>query len=213
MSTTIDGSSNTLPLGGAGRDDPIVGPGGIQRNAPAMHILPSYVLGTKGKRTAMKARAAATKNPILAFACVAAYFAGEKYTVQEDKLDEYEEKHEDYKNCLTWSKYAHERKARATELDKACSGSGGFKSYVSSIIEGSFNDMDKGNDNKHNKDEWQAFIDVINKEKDIQSTDLNKISTEMDMAVKDCSEAEQMAANAVKRANDLMSTQGKTAGG
>ncbi|MDY0220920.1 MAG: hypothetical protein RBR67_07270 [Desulfobacterium sp.] len=73
--------------------------------------------------------------------------------------------------------------------------------------------MDKGADGKHSKDEWQSFADVLNQEKDMRSTDLNKLSTEMDMAVKDSSEAEQMAANAIKKAVDLMSTQGKTSGG
>lgn len=192
----------------------------MKKNTPKIfsgHIYPSYELGKEGGITLMRAKAESTKNPIVAFACVVSYFAGTQETIMKDKMDTYEEKHEEYKTCLNWSKYAHRKKAEATANNggrkNLAWGGGSFKTYINSITGDKFDKMDKGKDKWHNKDEWQAFIDVINKEKDIQSTDLNKLSTEMDMAVKDCSEAEQMAANAVKKATDLMSTQGRTAGG
>ena len=177
------------------------------------HIYPSYQLGRESGLALMRARVTSTTNPIVAFACVASYFAGKNEIAMEKKMDEFETQHEKYMKCLDWSQYAHERKASAVAEDGGVYGSSSFKSYINGITNNKFNSMDKGNDNYHNKDEWQSFIDVINQQKDMESTDLNKLSTEMDMAVKDCSEAEQMAANAVKKATDLMSTQGRTAGG
>ncbi|MCK5687329.1 hypothetical protein KAJ27_24550 [bacterium] len=177
----------------------------------------SHNLGVKGSKGAFQNRLANCKNPVVAFAYMASYFAGEQETVMNNKLEKYKEQHDEYKNCLRKSKYAHEKKAIAAadseSRKKLAKSNGSFESYINSITGNKFSKMDKGNDDWHNKDEWQSFIDVINKQKDIESTDLNKLSTEMDMAVKDSSEAEQMAANAVKKATDLMSTQGRTSGG
>lgn len=180
---------------------------------PTMNLLQAYNAGKDG-HTGRLSATMARQDPIENFALLASFFAGKQETVMNNKLKEYEDQHNEYKKVLRWSKYAHEKKAYATNKDKAVHGSGSYKNYMNGITNNRFtNEMDKNKDNKHNKDEWQSQIDVINKEKDMQSTELNKISTEMDMAVKDSSEAEQMAANAVKKANDLMSTQAKTSGG
>jgi len=193
------------------------GPGSIIR----AEILNAYDLGKDGKIGKITSQIKNCTNPIQAFAMLAAYFAGEQETVMSDKLEEYEQKHEEYKEVLAFSKIAHEGKAgcnsdNTTRSDGSeCYYDGkGFDEYMDDITEDQYSDgMDKNNDSKHEEDEWQDFIDDINKKKDMESTDLNKLSTEMDMAVKDSGEAEQMAANAIKKATELMSTQGKTAGG
>ncbi|MBI9089837.1 MAG: hypothetical protein JEZ12_11525 [Desulfobacterium sp.] len=176
-------------------------------------ILAAYELGKTGDLEAMTLQINSCTNPIQAFACVAAFFAGEQETIMGEKLEEYEAQHNEYKECLQYSKEAHEGKSETVSNKYSYSGSG-FDDYMNKISDGKYSSkMDKGNDGKHNKEEWQSFADVINQQKDMESTDLNKLSTEMDMAVKDSSEAEQMVVNAVKKMIELMTTQGKGAGG
>jgi len=177
-------------------------------------ILDSYAQGQGGNISGLKTSIKSCTNPIEAFACLAAYFAGKQETVMSKKLKEYEEKFNEYKKCLDYSKEAHVGKAGAAANKGTTNSTAGFNAYMNEITNNQYTDkMDKGKDGCHNKDEWQSFADVLNEQKDIRSTELNKLSTEMDMAVKDSSEAEQMAANAIKKAVDLMSTQGKTSGG
>jgi hypothetical protein len=177
-------------------------------------ILSSYKLGETGNVAGMKSKIGSCKNPIQAFACMAAYFAGEQETVMTQKLDEYETQHEVYKDCLAYSKEAHQGKASCPDKKKCSYSTKDFNAYMDRITDNKYSSkMDYKHDGKHKKEEWQGFADVINQQKDMESTELNKLSTEMDMAIKDSSEAEQMATNAVKKATDLMSTQGKTSGG
>jgi hypothetical protein len=179
-------------------------------------ILSSYAQGQEGDVAGLKSAINSSMSPIQAFACLASYFAGQEETKMATKLKEYEKAFNDYKECLEHSKEAHEGKAGAAAKDGCVSSKDieGFDTYMDKITNNAYSDkMDKKDDSNHNKDEWQSFADVLNEQKDLLSTDLNKISTEMDMAVKDSSEAEQMAANAIKKAVELMSTQGKTSGG
>lgn len=60
---------------------------------------------------------------------------------------------------------------------------------------------------------WDDQCTIINEEKEIQSTELNKLSTDMELTVEDSSTAQEMTANAVKKNSDLASTQGRTSGG
>ena len=180
-------------------------------------ILSSYAQGQKGNVAGLKNTINSGMSPIQAFACLASYFAGQEETKMAKKLKEYETAFNAYKECLGHSKEAHTGKASAA-ADKASGSTKGFDKYMNEITTNKYSkagdkSMDKKQDSWHNKDEWQSFADVLNQQKDLLSTDLNKLSTEMDMAVKDSSEAEQMAANAIKKAVDLMSTQGKTSGG
>lgn len=177
-------------------------------------ILSSYNQGKSADVSGLTTTINSSSSPIQAFACLAAYFAGQEENKMSKKLAEYETAFNAYKECLGYSKEAHEGKAGAAAKDGCTGSTGGFDTYMDHITNNAYSDkMDKKNDSSHNKDEWQSFADVLNEQKDMLSTELNKLSTEMDMAVKDSSEAQQMAANAIKKAVDLMSTQGKTSGG
>ncbi len=186
----------------------------VDASATPSIILSSYAQGESGDISGLGSSINSCTNPIEAFACLAAYFAGQEENKMSQKLAEYETAFNAYKECLGYSKEAHEGKAGAAAKDGCTGSSAGFDTYMDNITNNAYSDkMDKKNDSNHNKDEWQSFADVLNEQKDMLSTDLNKLSTEMDMAVKDSSEAEQMAANAIKKAVELMSTQGKTSGG
>ena len=156
-------------------------------------------------------------NPMCAFMLLTAYFSGKQESVMEGRMKEYEEKHNAYKETLDMSKEAHEGKAvigKNKKTKKYSPYSDGFKTYMDRITKDRFSDeMQKGNDTLHSKDEWGQMIDIINQQKDMDSTELNKLSTQMDAAVKDSSEAQQMCANAVKKVSDLMATLGKGSGG
>lgn len=164
-------------------------------------------------RLAMKNELKDSTNPTVAFATLSTFFAGQSELTMSLKLNEYQAKFDEYQDCLKFSKEAHEGKAE-TATTKYPVSSPEFNTYMNSITDDKFSSkMDKKSDGKHDKDEWQSFADIINQKKDMLSTELNKLSTEMDMAVKDSSEATQMAANAIKKAIDLLSTQGRTSGG
>lgn len=186
-------------------------------------------------RTGMQGELSGSTNPIISFARLAAFFAGQQSFKMELKLKEYTAQHDEYKLLLEHSQEAHTGQAEAARNDGLSNSSKTFNYFFNhkvlgrgdgpvtrtndkyaEIVEGQ-NDYilkyDKGNDSKHNKDEWGRIIGVINEKKDLESTDLNKLSTEMDMAVKDSDSAQQMAANAIKKSNDLMSTQAKSLGG
>lgn len=184
-------------------------------------------------RDEMGRKMTGSTNPVVAFARLAAFFAGQQSFKMQVKLKIYEEQHNYYKDVLDNSKIAHQGKlsAASAKKDKKIEDDDArckFNVFMNNhILEDGGNydrlthfygskligDIDPDGDNKHNKDQWDGFIQMIDKEKDIASTDLNKLSTEMDMAVKESDSAQQMAANAIKKANDLLYEQAKTSGG
>ncbi|MCG8564148.1 MAG: hypothetical protein MI747_03610 [Desulfobacterales bacterium] len=182
-------------------------------------ITGAYSAGKGGNISELKSVIQGGGSPIANFAMVAAYFAGQEEKTMQTRLNEYEKQHDKYKECLDVSKIAHQKKGEAASKNNAPHAGSTFKNYMVKIMGGGktgrdkFDGIDVNDDNKHNEDEMQSYIDVLNKQKDIESTELNALSTKVDMAVKDSSEAQQMAANAVKKATDLMSTQGRTSGG
>lgn len=203
----------------------------------SMGLLDGYNSGKKyGKLTSEDAKALSRinlgaklqkiDNPAKAFAVMAAFFAGQQEEVMSQKLKDYTTQYKTYKRCLDFSKNAHEGKAAAAAKgDKGASySSKEFDLYMNEITGNKFNNkydksiscdafMDKGCDGYHNKEEWQQYADVINQQKDMESTELNKVSNDMDMAVKDSSKAEEITASAVKKATELMATQGRISGG
>lgn len=157
-------------------------------------------------------------DPLESFALLAAYFSGQQNRKMEDKLEEYKEKTDDYKRVLNTSQKAHtylaDAKAQEGKDKEWPKCDNAFKNDMNWVLTGSgknFNDI--SDDKKLDDNEAQACVDAISQKKDMTSTELQAITTEMDMAVKDAGEAEQMAANAVKKLTDLISTLGKNAGG
>ena len=173
-------------------------------------------------------------SPAAAFACLSAYFAGLEQAEMNTLMDDYKDQHEVYAKCLTMSKFANEQKAEA-----AAAGDNGTSSWVmtpneeegvsgwsyKNYMEGILNDsedglfeLDQKSTNYLDKavftqDEWESQCDIINQQKDIESSELNQLSTDMELAVQDSSEAQEMAANAIKKLSDLASSQAKTSGG
>ncbi|WP_022665968.1 hypothetical protein [Desulfospira joergensenii] len=185
-------------------------------------------------RTDMEGDLTDAANPIVAFARLAAFFAGQQSFAMELKLKEYEEQHEFYQEVLENSTIAHQYKLKAAEADTDVGieeedDMRSFNKFMNSNVVTLSDDdrsnrlvhlgyrlgggVDSSNDNLHSKEDWEGFCEQIDQKKDMESTTLNKLSTEMDLAVKDSDSAQEMAANAIKKANDLMSTQGKTSGG
>ena len=185
-------------------------------------------------RQLMHSKLEGATNPIVAFARLAAFFAGQQEFKMQVKLEEYRVQHERYKKVLEYSKLAHQKKLEAANA-KADIGVAGrleqrdFNHFMNTeiltltaeekrdhwidanIYLGGGQDTDRNN--LHSEDDWDGFIKLIDKKKDMESTDLNKLSTEMDMAVKESDSAQQMAANAIKKANDLIYELAKTSGG
>lgn len=160
-------------------------------------------------------------NPIERFALVASFFAGVQTRKMEEKLEEYKTLTDNYKEVLHWSQRVQQWKVETKDGkdDVWMHYNDGTKFNQVIFPEGKnyINDFRRTHyDNTYHlfgKDEVQAVVDVVNQRKDMVSTELQKLSTEVDMAVKDAGEAEQMAANAVKKLTDLLSTQAKNAGG
>lgn len=187
-------------------------------------LVNAHSYGAKGDMSSARTQVKSLKNsPLEAFAVLASYFAGQQNKVMEDVLTEYTDKSNVYKSVLELSETAHVLKAEA----KAEEGKDGappkankdFREGMDKVLQGSgksFSDIVPKNDDgdyRVETDQAQTCIDAISQKKDILSTDLQALSTKMDMAIKDAGEAEQMAANAVKKLTDLISTQGKGSGG
>lgn len=147
-----------------------------------------------------------SNNPMVNFARIATFFAGQQEFKMNIKLNEYKKQHDKFIDCLDHSKEAHAGKADAV-AKKATESTPGFTTYMKDTIKKTVAPT------THTKEEWQSYIDLINQQKDMESTDLNKLSTEMEVTNKDSSSAFQMANNATTSAGKLMSTQGKLAGG
>lgn len=183
-------------------------------------LINAHNLGVAGdSATALSTVKSLEHSPIEAFAVLASYFAGQANKKMEDKLAEYSAKSDEYTDVLELSQAAHTYKAEA----KAQEGKDGdppkpdqaFRDGMDRVLSGSgktCSDIIPA-DGTINQDRAQTCIDAINQKKDILSTDLQSLSTEMDMAIKDAGEAEQMAANAIKKYVDLITTQGKSSGG
>ena len=161
----------------------------------------------------MKTALEAISEPLQAFAILCAYFSGQQFRIMEEKITEYEEKKNEYEKVLTTSQEANIYLAEAKKDDET-EVELDFMKNMKWILEGTGKTQkDVSKDYKFDKDEAQNAVDLINRKKDILSTDLQALSTEVDMTVQDQSEAEEMAANSVKKLVDLLSAIGRTAGG
>ncbi|WDP87727.1 MAG: hypothetical protein HUN05_23470 [Desulfobacter sp.] len=153
---------------------------------------------------------------------VASFFAGQQSQTMADTLVRYKDKHKEYKDTLELSEAAHVLKSEAAAADgkgdSPPTADKAFRDGMDKVLTGTgkrFSDIVEKKDKKYEvgEDQAQTCIDAISQKKDILSTELQAISTDMDMAVKDSGEAEFMAANAVSNLTDLLGTLGKQAGG
>lgn len=159
-------------------------------------------------------------NPIERFALVASFFAGVQTRKMEEKLEEYKTLTDNYREVLHWSQSVQQWKVETKDGGDVWLHNDQRDEFNEFIFPGGENNLNAFSRGHHKntyhlfgKDEVQAVVDVVNQRKDMVSTELQKKATEVDMAVKDAGEAEQMAANAVKKLTDLLSTQAKNAGG
>lgn len=155
-------------------------------------------------------------SPTAAFACLAAYYAGQAQNELENLMDEYKAQQDSYEDCLDHSTYANASKAEANQNSSCPSSKDNpdFESYMKEIAGTTeWNRIDSDGTQEHSADEWQAMCDILNNQKEIESNDLNSLSTEMELSIQDSSEAEEMAANAVKKLSDMLSTQAQASGG
>ena len=188
-------------------------------------------------RTTMNGKLDGGAGSVMAdFIRLCAFFAGQQSFEMQRKLEVYKEQHEFYQKVLDKSSLAHEHKLAAANAGESVmieddDERESFNSFMNmNVLTLSEDEMasnghnlrmgyqlgggqDKNNDNYHNKEEWEGFCQLLDKKKDMESTTLNKLSTEMDLAVKESDSAQEMAANAIKKSNDVLSTQARTAGG
>jgi len=176
----------------------------------------AYTSAALSARSAALSALQACSSPAAAFACLATYYAGQTETELNDLMDEYEEQQASYRECLDFSTHATSKKAEANQNGTcpATEEDGDFETYMIGIAGTSeWKSIDSDDTHEHSADEWQAMCDILNNQKEKESNELNSLSTEMELAIQDSSEAEEMAANAVKKLSDMLSTQAKAIGG
>lgn len=154
-----------------------------------------------------KLKAMMGDNPMVSFAILCVAAAGQGQAKMEKAYEAYEDTTDYYKEVNKYSQEAAEKQRDAADQDKATYMSSGMVAFCDK------NDIGystKGNDKKHNEDEWQNLRDGLDYEKNIASTDMKMAGAKFDQAAKDCDSAQQMAVDCVKKNTDVFGTLAKT---